>query len=111
MSAKLIIERESAYAGNLRNHKVVVDGKVIGRVADGQTQSFDIESGDHSVWLKVDWARSAKTPFKVGEGQEVRFKSTSPLKGSRLLLGIVYATILSHRYITLERVTGGSAEL
>lgn len=105
MSAKLIIERESAYADSLRSYKVAVDGKVVGRVADGQTQSFDIEPGEHVIRLWADWGRSPKIPFMAHEGEEVRFRCVSSLTGGRIWLAILYATVLSHKYIKLERVS------
>jgi len=105
MSAKLIIERESAYADSLRNYKVAVDGKVIGQVADGQTQSFDIRPGDHTLRLNLNWGRSTRIPFMAHEGEEVRFRCVSSLTGGRIWLAILYATVLSHKYIKLERVS------
>jgi hypothetical protein len=84
---------------------VIVDGKMIGKVADGQTQSLDIEPGEHVIRLWADWGRSPQIPFMAHEAEEVRFKCISSLTGGRIWLAIAYATVLSHRYIKLERVS------
>ncbi len=100
----ITIERESAYADKIRNYKVILDNEVIGEIGDGQTYSFNAKEGTHTLFLKLDWARSNKMTFESVGDETIHFKCVSSLKGSAVLLTIVYATFLFWRYIKLERV-------
>ncbi|MFC1943966.1 hypothetical protein ACFLX5_00450 [Chloroflexota bacterium] len=44
------ISRDSGWADSLRNYKVVVNGKTIGMINDGETKEFDLEDGEHKLW-------------------------------------------------------------
>lgn len=101
---KLNLKRDSAYADGVRDYKVILDNQVIGNISDGQTQQFDISEGAHTLYLKLDWARSNKISFNANSSEELNFTCVSSLKGSAVLLAIVYATFLFWKYIKLERV-------
>jgi hypothetical protein len=99
----LSIKREPAYADMLRNYVVVLDGRPIGKIGDGETQNFDIKPGTHTLFMRISWTRSPKVRFYMKNGQQVAFHCSSNLKGSRILLIIFYVTILRTRYIKLVR--------
>lgn len=99
----ITITRESGYADKLRNYKIIIDGKVIGEIGDGQTKTFDVNKGSHTLSLGADWAKSNEITFDFSD-KEVRFKCENALKGLRILIAIFYATFLSHKYLKLHRV-------
>jgi hypothetical protein len=39
----------------LRAYKVVVDGKTVGEIRNGETKEFPMSAGQHDVSLKIDW--------------------------------------------------------
>lgn len=98
------IKRDSSYADKLRSYKVILDGEVVGELADGQSKSFNVEPGTHTLYMKIDWARSNKLTFRSAGTQTLNFRCGSNLKGAKVFLAIVYATILPHKYINLERI-------
>lgn len=100
----IIIKRESAYADKLRKYKIVLDGKVIGELADGQSKSFDAKSGEHTLRMKIDWARSNEVKFQSTENETIHFRTSNRMRGVKMLLAIIYATILRNRYLELERI-------
>lgn len=99
----ITITRENGYADKLRNYKVIIDSKVVGEIADGQTKTFDVSKGSHTLRLGVDWAKSNEVEFD-SSGKEIRFKCGNALKGLRIILAIFYATFLAHKYLKLQRV-------
>jgi len=102
--AKIILERESQYADKQRAYKVVLDGEAIGDIYDGERKTFIVESGAHTLSLKIDWARSNKVGFVASKNEKTHFKCANRAKGFRVLLAIIYGTVLSQRYNKLERV-------
>ncbi len=98
------IKRDSRYAGRLRRYKVILDGQLIGDIADGQSKSFDISPGSHTLHLKVDLARSNKVRFEAAANKTIHFRCANSITGFKIIFAIVYATILIHRYIELERI-------
>jgi len=54
----LTVVRDSGYADRLRAYKIVLDGVVIGMIGNGETKTFPIVPGPHSLSLKIDWCGS-----------------------------------------------------
>lgn len=50
--ATINIKRDSCFGDRLRNYRVEVDGAIIGEIADGQSKTFDVEDGYHTLCLK-----------------------------------------------------------
>ena len=92
----IIITRDSGWVDRARAYKVSLDGKVIGKVKNGQEIQFDVPPGKHKLHLKLDWCRSNIVEFEVLDGP-VEFECGSNLRGFRSLLAVLYATILYHK--------------
>lgn len=56
--AKITIVRKSESMGVLRRLKILLDGKVVGWVKDGQSQTIEVPEGAHEVSVKMDWVKS-----------------------------------------------------
>lgn len=95
------ITRESGYADVLRAYQVVLDGKVVGKIKDGEQFEFDVAPGKHQLNLKVDWCRSNIVDFEVGQGA-VEFECGSNVGGCNGPMAIVYVLFLSHDYLWLR---------
>lgn len=97
------VERESGYADKLRSYEVELDGVIVGEIADGQSKSFDVAPGTHTLRMKISWAGSNKITF-TSANETITFKCASRMKGARAWLAIVYVLFLPHKYIELKRV-------
>lgn len=95
--AKLIISRSSEYANLLRNIKVYVDGEYVDRVKHGETKTFEVQAGQHTVQAKIDWCGSSTYTFKVGEHDTVTYNLTS-FKGNKLVFGVALVAIVFLAY-------------
>lgn len=96
------IKRDSGYADVVRGYKVMLDGKAVARVYDGQTVSVDVQPGKHQLYIKLDIWRSNAVEFEAGSG-DIQFECGSPLRGWRIFLSLYYAVFRPRNYIWLRR--------
>jgi len=100
---RLTVEREhKAWVDRARAYRVLVDGGEVGRVRDGDTETYDVAPGQHTVQLKVDWARSRPIEVQVPDGGEARVRcrgNASPLTA------LWYITAKANDYIAVEQVS------
>jgi hypothetical protein len=104
MSSKLKIQRNSRYADKIRDYSIILDGKTIGRISDGDTKILDIKPGAHTLRLTISWCRSNRIRFDARSDETIAFKCANSMEGVKLLLGILYITVLFQKYIKLERL-------
>ena len=99
----LTIERSSEYANRIRKIYIFLDGKKIGHISNGETKSFDIPAGTHTVWAKVDWGYSNKETFTTGESGRKKYLLTSFAKHNPLgiFATIYYITFGYKKYLRL----------
>src|SRR5271156_3708012 len=90
----LTIVRDSGYADRLRAYKIVLDGAAIGTIRNGETKTFPIFPGPHSLSLKIDWCGSKPAEFKAAGGVSVAFDAKSNLRGSRIV-GALWRSIFA----------------
>ena len=95
------IKRDTGYADILRAYKVVLDGNVIGEIKNGQQVEFDVAPGKHHLNLKIDWCRSNIVDCEANQ-DTVEFECGSNLRGSKVLLAIVYVLFMRSKYIWLR---------
>ena len=65
--AVLEINRGRGWNDRLRAYLVFVDGTRVGEIRAGQTKSFDIEAGEHSVQLRISWCGSRVLTVVAGD--------------------------------------------
>jgi hypothetical protein len=81
-----------------------VDECSIGEISDGETATLNIEPGQHTLRLKIDWTGSQKVPFDVGDGQSVDFRCRPRVKAGLALVGLLESVIHRDQWILLEHV-------
>ena len=100
----LKINRVSAYADKIRAYHLILDGKKIKKIGNGETVDLVVQPGNHELFLKIDWCRSNKIAFSISEGQTKTFNCGPSLTGINLLFGFVYITFLKNNYLWLKEV-------
>ena len=100
----ITITRGKAYSDRLRKYNVVLDGNVIGKISEGQSISYNENPGTHTLRIRIDWGGSNEIKFKSVANDTIKFRCASRAQGLKILLGIIYATVLSQRYIELELI-------
>ena len=100
--AQLKITRDKGWADKLRSYKIIVDEKEIAEIKEGETVELDIDQGQHELYCMIAWCRSNKLTFDVNSLNEIKaFEVKSSLRGVKLLLCILYSSILRNSYLRL----------
>jgi hypothetical protein len=72
--AKLIIARTSEYNSRFRDYEIYIDERRVATIGNGQTKEINIDSGEHTLFAKIDWAASKRLNFKVELNETKTFK-------------------------------------
>ncbi len=96
------LKRITCWPDRLRAYKVMLDGKEIGKIKNGEEREFDAPAGRHRLCLKIDWCGSNTVDFET-PGNAVEFECGSNLTEGKALLAILYITFLRDHYIWLKR--------
>jgi hypothetical protein len=66
MPSEIVVGRiGGVHRDALRSYQVVIDGQTCGKVKPGQTRSFPVSDGAHTVRLKISWCSSPTIAFSV----------------------------------------------
>ncbi len=103
--ASLKIIRDSGYADRTRAYVIILDGKNVGELRNGETKEFPVSPGQHDLSLKIDWCGSETCQFTVTEGETLAFRATSNLRGAKLLLSLWYVLFARNSYLQLDRTS------
>jgi len=94
--ARVHLSRMTRVVDKLRMYKIRVDGAVVGEIADGQTTTFKVNSGQHSITLTIDWCSSNTLSFEAQGDEDIHLEC-----GNNSALRAIWAP---HSYVYLKRV-------
>lgn len=94
--AKIKIQRSSEYNNKMRSIQLLVDGKQIGVIGDGETKEFTVKEGQRILKAKIDWCSSPEVLSNVDSAEVKHFKIESFAQRSQLnkLLNSVYLVLI-----------------
>ncbi|MBU3113650.1 hypothetical protein [Clostridium lacusfryxellense] len=98
------ISRQTTYFDSFRSYKIYIDEIYCGDIKDGEIKELDIENGEHSIYLKIDWYRSKKSNFTVNSNELLEFYCGNSINGLKRLLIFIYITFLKNRYLFLNQI-------
>ena len=102
--ASLKIVRDSGYADLVRFYEIVLDGKRVGKLWNGDTTELTVAPGRHSLLIRIDWCGSKTIQFTVDEGSSILFEVKNTCRGLRLALALWYVLFAKNSYLRLTRV-------
>ena len=102
------VSRDSGYVDRIRAYRVVVDGREVGRLRNGETKTFSVESGTHELRIKIDWCCSHTIRFTLAANQTSAFECGSALRGAKVLLVLFYPLFAWNKYVWLRPVSRGN---
>lgn len=85
------------WTDRLRRYEVVIDGVIVGRLANGESSVFEVPVGAHDVFLKIDWCRSEKVALDLVVGQ----KAILRCRGRNPLAALYWITFGRRRYVKM----------
>lgn len=97
----VLLKRAAQIADLLRAYKIIVDGRQVGTIRRGKEFSFGVAPGQHSIWLRIDWAESNKLDF-VSDGSSLELECGSNFSGWRAFLGVKHAVSSGPGYLWLR---------
>jgi hypothetical protein len=74
------IIRDSSVVNGTRAFKVILDGKQVAKIKNGERIELDVAPGDHSLLLKIDWCRSNIVELRA-DSEDVTYRCGSHLEG------------------------------
>ncbi len=98
---KLIISRSSEWVNRLRNIQLIMDGKKLGVIRNGQSQEFDIPAGEHQFHSTIDWCGSPTISFHANDGDTMEV-SISSFKHAKWMLPIALLNILIYFIMDIQ---------
>lgn len=105
--SRIVIRRvASRWQDRLRDYKVVVDGRVVARVANGREVTVAVEPGRHKVHMAIDWARSRPLDVELTAEQSIRLECGPNVPP---LLALIYVTVLFRRWVWLRPATDAAS--
>lgn len=98
---KVTIYRRDSFFNLFRNYKVLLNGKVIGRIANNDEFTFELESSA-VLMLKIDWCLSNKIKLDPLDG-DIRLITQCNIQGWRIIFTLLYITIYYKNYLKVYR--------
>jgi hypothetical protein len=103
MSQIAIQRAKSRWQDRNRDYKVIVDGREVARVGNGEAATVGVEPGRHTVYMAIDWGRSKPLEVTVAPEQAVQLECGPNVKP---FLALVYAVVLFRRWVWLRPANG-----
>ena len=99
----LTIQRPKQWTNARREYRILINGKVAGTVADGQSVSFDLPAGTHKIVAQIDRRESQEESITLEAGQD-RVLHVSMHKGANWAIPFLTALVALH--FALRLTTG-----
>jgi|SRR5690349_5035066 len=97
----LTVRRDKGWSDKLRKYRILLDGREIGRIGEGEVVRHPLTQGAHVIEARIDWCGSRPLEFEArATDKDVLVRSA--LRGWRLLFGLSYVLFNRRRYLTLE---------
>ena len=99
----ITVTRVSGYADALRAYAVKIDGKEVGKLMPGESATYRVTPGHHTLQASIDWCGSKPTPVSVQDGANAAFSLHSALRGLWVVLALWYVVFDRSGYLELKR--------
>ena len=93
---KLIIERSSEWNNMARAIGIYIDGRKVGTLAHGQTESFEMMPGKHAIRAKIDWCSSQILEMEFSDKEERTVRLSGFRYGNLILPTLLVLIVVLH---------------
>lgn len=98
--SQILVERVGGYSNKLRKIRLVLDGREIDRLVEGEKKTIAIAPGKHTLQAQIDWCGSNKIEFSLKEGETKDFS----LMGTSPMLALYHILFDWNGYLILEEM-------
>ena len=100
---KIEITRNSQWTNKVRGITIIVNGEKIGKIADGETKTFEVDAGEIHLAAKIDWCATKPLVFKATAQEVYRFELGSNLQGAKVFyMAAYYVMFKPSEYLYLK---------
>lgn len=88
----LIIQRTSEWNAKVRDIGIYIDDEKVGIIKDGESLTFNIPEGTHTIKAKIDWCGTNAESFTIIKNETIYFQLSGYKYGNLLfpaMLGIM----------------------
>ena len=93
--ATIKIHRTKEYNNKLRDFIILIDGKEIGKIANGESKDFEMLPGHHIINAKIDWCSSPELSI-VTDYNETKNLKVGGFKYGKWLMPITFVILIIH---------------
>jgi hypothetical protein len=105
----IIVTRNSEPLYRFQEIELFIDGEKMGLIANGESKSFPVLPGRHTIFSKIDWNCSSAYSFQIEEQESKHFKLAEIGKSYRwmpfamgvILLHFVLKELPSSNYFSI----------
>jgi hypothetical protein len=101
--ASITVTRDTGYADALRAYAVQINGKEVGKLMPGESATYRVPPGNHTLQASIDWCSSKPIPVAVQDGANATFALHSALRGVWIFLALWYVVFDRSGYLVLKR--------
>jgi len=105
---RLEITRPSAYIAMLVPHRIFVDGKKVGQVRNGKTQTIEVAPGQHEIYVKQSmFVKTDPLTLDCAPNETIRLQVTQIQVTKQALMGITgigRLFLMRRKNLLLERL-------
>ena len=103
--ASITVQRDTGYADALRAYTVKIDGREVGKLMPGESATYRVTPGSHTLQASIDWCGSKVIPVSVKDGETPAFLLNSALRGLWIFLALWYVVFDRSGYLVLKKTT------
>lgn len=101
---KIILVRDSGWTDFFIKYKVIINGLVVSKIANGETIEILVSQNNCEMYLKNTYMRSNSVQFNLSNNDSLEFFCRSNFRGWRIFLAGYYCFFEPDKWIILEQV-------
>jgi hypothetical protein len=88
--SKITIFRTSEKINSMRDYDIYVDNQKVNTISNGGIETLEISSGNHEIYIKIDWCKSRKIDINLAKEEELQLKCGSTIRGIKKAFILLY---------------------
>jgi len=98
----IYLARIPQYQDRMRKYKVFLDDTQVGEIKQDETLKLEVEPGEHTLHLTIDWVGSNKLLFNTHSEQEIYLKCGNNT-GAKFWKMMLASTVARNSYLYVKR--------
>lgn len=85
----LIVKRSNNWINHFRKYKIYVNGEMIGKIANANTNEFKVPNGNIEIKAKIDWCHSKEINLSMFDDNSKSIKISTFKYSDHLVIGYI----------------------